>query len=299
LRLGVGISAGAVPRGDEITYVAAMALLYYNNIGLTLPRRSHKRKARIAEAEMAPSTRWIAYFRVSDQKQGRSGLGLEAQQAAVVQFLEQNGGRLLSTYREVESGDDADRPMLQRAINDCRLRKAVLLVAKIDRLSRDIHFLTGLQKAGVKFRAADMPDCNELVVHILISVAQHELEMIRSRTKAALAAAKARGVRLGNPKGLTPEARARGPIASLKARRAAVSERLELLTPVVEDIRDAGHTSLTAIAAELNAREIAAPRGGNWGPAQVSRLLEQIGCLPDGCLSHSSWRGAGQSRQGR
>jgi DNA invertase Pin-like site-specific DNA recombinase len=233
-------------------------------------------------------TRFIAYFRVSDQKQGRSGLGLEAQHAAVEEFLHQNNGRLLTSYREVEHGDDAERPQLLKAVNDCKLRNAILLVAKVDRLSRDIHFLTSLQKAGVRFRAADMPDANELVVHILIAVAQHELQIIRGRTKSALQAVQARIdaanrlgipltnkkeaplVRLGNPAGLTAEAQAKGAEAARKAKQAMLADRLALLKPAIEEIQAAGHTSLNAIAQELGAREIDAPRGG---------LGRQRGCL--------------------
>src|SRR5918994_831 len=149
--------------------------------------------------------RYVSYLRVSTDRQGRSGLGLEAQRKAVEDFL--NGGRwqLLSEFVEVESGKREDRPKLAEALALCRLHGATLVIAKLDRLSRDAHFLLGLQKAGVRFVAADMPEANEMVVGIMAVVAQAERRMISERTKAALAAAKARGQRLGTPGNLRNE----------------------------------------------------------------------------------------------
>ncbi len=149
-------------------------------------------------------TKFVAYYRVSTDKQGKSGLGLEAQEAAVVAFIASKGedARLLASFVEIESGKRSDnRPQLKLAMEQARLTGATLLIAKMDRLSRDAHFLLGLQKAGVKFVAADMPEANELVVGIMAMIAQAERQMISARTKAALAAAKARGVKLGNPRG--------------------------------------------------------------------------------------------------
>src|SRR3982751_4388726 len=146
--------------------------------------------------------RYVSYLRVSTDRQGRSGLGLEAQRRAVEDFL--NGGRweLIDEFVEVESGKREDRPKLAEALALCRLHNATLVIAKLDRLSRDAAFLLGLQKAGVRFVAADMPEANELVVGIMAVVAQAERKMISARTKAALTAAKARGVRLGKPENL-------------------------------------------------------------------------------------------------
>src|SRR6478609_1044909 len=146
--------------------------------------------------------RYVSYLRVSTDRQGRSGLGLEAQRKAVEDFL--NGGRwdLIAEFVEVESGKRDDRPKLAEALGLCRLHNATLVIAKLDRLSRDAAFLLGLQKAGVRFVAADMPEANELVVGIMAVVAQAERKMISTRTKAALAAAKARGARLGKPENL-------------------------------------------------------------------------------------------------
>ena len=146
---------------------------------------------------------FIAYNRVSTEKQGRSGLGLEAQQAAAKAFVASRGasGKLLASYTEIESGKRVDRPELAKALEHARLTDGVLLIAKLDRLSRDAHFLLGLPKAGVRFTAADMPHADNFTVGIMALVAQKERESISERTKAALAAAKARGVKLGNPKG--------------------------------------------------------------------------------------------------
>ena len=136
---------------------------------------------------------FVSYLQVSTAKQGASGLGLEAQRKAVEDFL--NGGqwKLISEHVEVESGADDERPKLAEALARCRLHNATLVIAKLDRLSRDAHFLLGLQKAGVRFVAADMPEANEMVVGIMAVIAQAERKMISARTKAALAAAKARG----------------------------------------------------------------------------------------------------------
>jgi hypothetical protein len=143
--------------------------------------------------------RFVAYYRVSTDKQGRSGLGLDAQRAAVARHAASAGGVVAAAFEEVESGRRGDRPQLGLALAECRLRRAVLLIAKLDRLARDAHFLLGLEKAGVEFLAADMPHANRLTVGIMALVAEEEARATSARTKAALAAAKARGVKLGNP----------------------------------------------------------------------------------------------------
>src|SRR6478736_644949 len=146
--------------------------------------------------------KFVSYLRVSTKRQGESGLGLEAQRAAVAAFLNGGNGQLVEELVEVESGKhDHNRPALHRALEACRLYGATLVIAKLDRLSRDAHFLLGLQKAEVRFVAADMPEANEMVVGVLALVAQAERRMISERTKAALQAVKARGKRLGQPKG--------------------------------------------------------------------------------------------------
>jgi DNA invertase Pin-like site-specific DNA recombinase len=156
--------------------------------------------------------KFVSYLRVSTARQGRSGLGLEAQRKAVEDFLNGGNWQLVKEFVEVESGKRADRPQLEKAFQLCRLIGAKLVIAKLDRLSRDAHFLLGLEKAGVEFVAADMPQANRLTIGIMAVMAQHEREMISTRTKAALQAAKRRGVKLGGDRGyvITAKARAAG-----------------------------------------------------------------------------------------
>lgn len=147
---------------------------------------------------MTPETPVVTYLRVSTDRQGQSGLGLEAQRAAVAAYVA--GRPVLGEFVEVESGRKDDRPQLAAALALCRQRRAVLVIAKLGRLARSVAFISNLMASGVEFVAADMPQANRLTVHILAAVAEHEREMIAQRTKAALAAAKARGTRLGNPR---------------------------------------------------------------------------------------------------
>jgi hypothetical protein len=181
-----------------------------------------------------------------------------------------------AAFEEVESGRRGDRPQLGLALAECRLRRAVLLIAKLDRLARDAHFLLGLEKAGVEFVAADMPHANRLTVGIMALVAEEEARATSTRTKAALAAAKARGVRLGNPQ-LRPgdsatAADARAAWSAAAARRAA-----EVL-PYLDTARRAGATTLQQLADALTARGVRTPRGGEgWHPWQVRRVLDRAG----------------------
>ena len=167
--------------------------------------------------------KFVSYLRVSTARQGRSGLGLEAQRKAVEDFL--NGGNW--SVVEVESGKKADRPQLEKAFQLCRLIGAKLVIAKLDRLSRDAHFLLGLEKAGIDFMAADMPHANKLTIGIMAVMAQHEREMISTRTKAALQAAKRRGVKLGGDRGVRPTAKQRA--AAIATRREQADNRAVIL----------------------------------------------------------------------
>lgn len=217
----------------------------------------------------------VAYYRVSTQKQGSSGLGLEAQRAAVAGFI--NGDKLVGEFTEVESGKrDDNRPELAKAFAACRVYGAKLIVAKLDRLSRDAHFLLGLQKAGVPFIAADMPEANEMVVGIMAVVAQAERKMISTRTKAALAAAKARGKRLGNPRlqpGTAESAR-----AASRANVERARARHDELRPVIAELQASGYGTLLAIAEVLNGRGVATPSGfGRWTATTVSRVVKLSG----------------------
>lgn len=221
-------------------------------------------------------TKYVAYHRVSTAKQGRSGLGLEAQQEAIRAFLAGKGqdeAKLLGSYTEVESGKRDDRPELQKAIAHAKLTGSVLLIAKLDRLSRDAHFLLGLQKAGVEFTACDMPHANSLTVGIMAMVAQEEREAISKRTRAALAAAKARGVRLGNPQGAKAIKHAGHHVKATKAVVEAAQARAEALRDTIEGLRSSGIESANGIAKALNEAHIATARGGQWTARSVLNVM--------------------------
>jgi DNA invertase Pin-like site-specific DNA recombinase len=221
------------------------------------------------------SGKHVAYYRVSTSKQGRSGLGLEAQQIAVRGYLNGGSWDLIGEAVEIESGKQADnRPQLQEALRLCRTTGATLIVAKLDRLSRDAAFLMQLQNSGVSFVAADMPGANSFTVGVMALVAQQEREAISERTKAALAAAKARGVNLGGRRGHTLPSHAAA-AASAKARSAIADQRAHDILVSVDQIRLNGAVSLREIATALTAARIKAPRGGVWGPSQVKRLLDR------------------------
>ena len=219
--------------------------------------------------------KFISYLRVSTDKQGRNGLGMEAQRQAVENYLNGGSWELLEEYVEVESGKRDDRPQLQKALHHAKVTGAMLIIAKLDRLSRDAHFLLGLQKAGVRFVAADMPEANETMVGFMAIMAQHEREMISRRTKEALAAAKARGVKLGNPNGARC-LRGLGNAAAVAVVKENTAKRTEDLRPVLEDIQTAGITSVRGLARELNRRGILTPRGGRWHPTSAARLMARM-----------------------
>jgi DNA invertase Pin-like site-specific DNA recombinase len=178
--------------------------------------------------------KFVSYLRVSTQRQGKSGLGLEAQRAAVAGYL--NGGRwtVIQELVEVESGKRSDRPKLAEALRLCRLHKAVLLVAKIDRLARNVAFISALMESGVKFVAVDMPEVNELVVHILASVAEGEARAISARTKAALAAAKVRGTVLGGLRWDINKVGAQGRKAALLTRQESAAKYRADVLPIIQ-----------------------------------------------------------------
>ena len=218
---------------------------------------------------------FVAYYRVSTSRQGRSGLGLEAQRKAVTDFLNGGSWHLLAEFTEVESGKTDDRPQLEEALAMCDLSGATLVVAKLDRLSRNLAFLAKLQESGAKFVAADMPEANELTIHIMAAVAQAERKAISARTKEALAAAKARGVRLGGNRGNLSDLR-KGPARSADVRARQARERALKVRRQIEAITASGQAvSLRQIARALNDRGIRSARGGIWHAAQVRAVLER------------------------
>ena len=219
--------------------------------------------------------KFISYLRVSTAKQGQSGLGLEAQRKAVTDFLNGGNWNLLAEFVEVESGKKNDRPELNKALAHCSLTGATLVIAKLDRLSRNAHFLLGLQEAGVHFVAVDMPTANELTIGIMALVAQEERKAISARTKAALAAAKERGVKLGCPNGAA-HLRQYGNELGVEAIKRNADERALKLAGVVKEIQAAGTLSLKGIADELNRRSITTARGGLWHASSVKNLMARI-----------------------
>ncbi|ASP77724.1 recombinase family protein [Sinorhizobium meliloti] len=218
--------------------------------------------------------KFIAYYRVSTARQGASGLGLDAQQEAVRAHLNGGSWQLVEEVVEVESGKRNDRPKLAEALRLCRLHGATLIIAKLDRLARNVAFISNLMESGVDFIAVDFPTANRLTVHILAAVAEHEREMIASRTRAALQAAKARGIKLGGDRGNFSAVRDRGPAASAAVRSAKATEKATLIAPIARELQ-AGGASLRSIASELTSRGIPAPRGGNWSAIQVKRVVER------------------------
>lgn len=215
--------------------------------------------------------RFVAYYRVSTAQQGRSGLGLDAQRNAVREFLNGGSWTLSGEFTEIESGKNNDRPQLALAMNQARLIGATLVIAKLDRLSRDAHFLLGLSKAGVDFVAADMPNANRLTVGIMAVVADEERRMISTRTRAALAAAKARGTKLGGYRG--------GPVVDAKlggaAVRVAADSFASRVAPTITQLRHEG-LSLAAVANKLTSMDVRTARGGAWTSQAVKNALERI-----------------------
>ncbi len=214
------------------------------------------------------TSNFVAYFRVSTSQQGESRLGLAAQKSAVDAHLTRVGGILVGEFVEIESGSKGNRAQLAKALVACKACKAVLLVAKLDRLARNVALIANLMQSDVAFTACDFPDANRLTVHILAAVAEHERAMIATRTKEALAAAKARGTALGltGPKNL---------IRARECNRARTSERTERLRGVIEGFKARG-LSQRAVVRELNALGIKSPGGGTWHLRPLQRVLARL-----------------------
>lgn len=210
-------------------------------------------------------TAFIAYLRVSTEKQGDSGLGLAAQQEAVARY------NVAAMFVEVESGRKNDRPQLAAALQRCRETGAVLLIAKLDRLARNVAFIARLMESDVRFIACDMPTADPFRLHIEAAVAEEEARKISARTKAALAAAKAKGVKLGGFRGR--HFNADDITASVKVRQDSAASFAARVLPAIEALRSEGARSLRDIARGLTARGIVTQRGGAWSATQVSRVL--------------------------
>ncbi len=220
-------------------------------------------------------TTYVAYLRVSTDRQGRSGLGLEAQQAAVRAFM-QPGDRLIEPpYVEVESGRVVDRPRLLDALARCWETGATLLIAKLDPLARDVHFIAGLMKQSVPFVACDMPNATSFMLHIRAAVAEEERRAISQRTRAALAAAKARGTKLGGDRGYRPETPPDSRLG-VKARQAEAMRAAHAALTAIEAARAGGVTTLGGIARALNDDGRKAPGGGAWTATAVRRVLLRV-----------------------
>ncbi len=227
---------------------------------------------------MVRNSKAIAYLRVSTGKQQASGLGLEAQKAAIDKHLALAGLRLVSEFTETESGRNNKRPELERALAACHRHKAILVIAKLDRLSRNVHFLSGLMEAKVEFVACDMPSANKLTLHVLAAVAENEAEMISARTKAALEAARARGTRLGGLRVNSASIGASGAKASAAVRQQSACDDARYLFPAIQEME--GGLSLRDIARRLNDGGFTTPRGSQWTSTQVQRLFSHLDDLP-------------------
>jgi DNA invertase Pin-like site-specific DNA recombinase len=218
--------------------------------------------------------KFVSYLRVSTAQQGASGLGLEAQRAAVASYLNGGDWKLVEEVLEVESGKRNDRPALATALRLCRKHRATLVIAKLDRLARNVHFISGLMEAKVDFVAVDMPEANRFVVHIMAAVAEQEAEAISKRTKAALAAAKARGKKLGGRR-VSSERFAEIAAGARQVHMERAEQARAEIMPTIAKLQASGATSLRQIAAALNAMEIPTPRGhGEWSAIQVQRILK-------------------------
>jgi predicted site-specific integrase-resolvase len=235
----------------------------------------------------------VAYYRVSTEKQGRSGLGLEAQQEAVRSYLNGGAWTLVAEVVEVESGKKNDRPRLAEALRLCRLHGAVLIIAKLDRLARNVAFISNLMESGVEFTAVDFPQANRLTVHILAAVAEHEREMISKRTKDALASKRAfyarltdqekaelrlrgKATQLGGNRGKVHLVAKKGAEASRVVRSGKADRRAADVAPIIHELQ-AGGSSLRRVAAALNDRHIPTSRGSRWTATQVARVMNRVG----------------------
>jgi DNA invertase Pin-like site-specific DNA recombinase len=207
----------------------------------------------------------IGYYRVSTTKQGHSGLGLEAQQEQVRRYVQNVGGTLIAEHTEIESGTRNARPVLAQAMTECKKQRATLVIAKLDRLARNVSFISALLDSRIDFVACDVPHADRLLLQMLSVFAEHEARMISERTKAALAAAKARGVILGS----------HGKVLAAQHKRRAC-EFAESVAGVISDAQEAGAATLAEVAEFLNAAGLATREGGKWLPMTVARVMRRL-----------------------
>jgi DNA invertase Pin-like site-specific DNA recombinase len=233
--------------------------------------------------------KFVAYYRVSTKAQGQSGLGLDAQRDAVKAYLVCVSAQLVAEFTEVEHATRKGnhRPQLAAALSECRIHRATLIIAKLDRLARNVAFVSHLMESGCEFTACDFPQANRLTIHVLAAVAEHEAEMISTRTRAALAAAKRKGTILGGDRGNAHLIWRQGNRASAEVRRAQSQRRANDLLPMISVIRSEGATSLRLIAEGLNRRGIVTARGREWSAAQVYRILKVARPELDGLICHN------------
>ena len=219
--------------------------------------------------------KYVAYYRVSTQKQGLTGLGMDAQKTAVLNHL--NGGKwdLISEFVEVESGKRSDRPELLKALAICRIHKAKLIIGKLDRLSRNVRFLANLMEAGVQFTACDMPEADITQLQLMMVFAEHETRVVSARTKAALAAAKANGMVLGCQNARIASEASKGAAASAKVRTAQAKRMADDLMTIIGSVKSQGAVSLRQIATELNRMNVKTSQGKQWSATQVGRTMER------------------------
>ena len=211
------------------------------------------------------SGKYVSYLRVSTQRQGQSGLGIEAQRAAVEGYLASIGGSLIAEHIEVESGANKNRPILVKSIAQAKRAGATLVIAKLDRLARSVAFVSALMETGVEFVAVDFPAANKLLIHIMAAVAEHERLLISQRTKAALAMAKLRGVRLG----------VNGERLAERHKAAAMEFAVRLRLPILQAVED-GLSTLQSIAERLNREGYATREGASWSPSGVRRIIRRL-----------------------
>lgn len=232
---------------------------------------------------MTEGIKIVSYLRVSTFRQSKSGLGLEAQREIIKTLADRYRFRILSEHVEIESGKrDTNRPELKNALIECQRTGATLVVAKLDRLSRDLHFIAGLMKTKVQFMAADFPEGNSLTLHIRGAFAEYERSLIAERTRNALQAAKVRrkeqGLKpLGNPENLTDAARAKGRIEAVKSISSKADEYASRIAPIIRELHQKQGMSLQAIARKLSADEERTPRGSTkWTATTVRNVLKRV-----------------------